>query len=78
MLREEKGITLVALIITIIILIILAAVTIMSFTNNKLIDTAVEGTQNYANSQKYEERVMDNIYYMFSNVVKNIETTQST
>jgi len=50
--KEEKGITLVALIITIIVLIILAAVTIITFTDSGLLETASKGTQNYANAQK--------------------------
>ena len=51
MLKEEKGITLVALIITIIVLIILAAVTIMSFRESGIINTAVNGKINYSKAQ---------------------------
>ena len=54
MLREERGITLVALMVTIIVLIILAAVTIMSLTEYNVINTAMNGTLNYANSQSWE------------------------
>ena len=53
-LRKEKGITLVALIITIVILIILAAVTISSVMHDGFIDVAINGTQNYAKEQYRE------------------------
>lgn len=76
MLREEKGITLVALIITIIVLIILAAVTIMSFQNNNLINTAVNGTINYANAQNYEQKAMEDLYTTLSTKVNQIEKAQ--
>lgn len=58
MLREEKGITLVALIITIIVLIILAAVTIIAFRDSKLINTAINGTINYSNGQMVENHIV--------------------
>lgn len=75
MLRQEKGITLVALIITIIVLIILAAVTIISVQNTELVKFAVEGTQNYANAQDYEKNLMDNIYTLVSTTVSNITSS---
>ena len=78
MLREEKGITLVALIITIIVLIILAAVTIMSITNDGFINTAINGTQNYANAQMYESSQIDSMYRKFSGAVSNIESIQAS
>ena len=78
MLRGENGITLVALIITVIVLIILAAVTIVSFRESNLINTAVEGTTNYANAQKYEVNLMDDIYNLVSNTMSNIQSIQST
>lgn len=72
MLKGESGITLVALIITIIVLIILAAVTIITFTETGLLNTAVEGTQNYANAQSYEQNIMDNLDKYSNQVIKNI------
>ena len=51
--NKEKGITLVALMITIIILIILAAVTIFSVTNHNIIGKATTGTEEYAKGQHY-------------------------
>lgn len=53
-LRKEKGITLVALIVTIVILIILAAVTIGMILNDGFIEVAINGTQDYAKEQYRE------------------------
>ena len=53
-LRVEKGITLVALIITIIILVILAAVTIKEVFGNGFLDIAIKGAENYAIAQTNE------------------------
>lgn len=78
MLREEKGITLVALIITIIVLIILAAVTIMTLTNDNFIGTAINGTQSYANAQRYESSQIDALYQKFSATVSNIQSIEDS
>lgn len=75
--KNENGITLVALIITIIVLIILAAVTIMSFKDSNLINTAVNGTINYANAQAYETKIMDDLYLTLSDKIEKIESAQS-
>ena len=73
---KEEGITLVALIITIIVLIILAAVTIFAFTETGLLQTASKGTENYVNAQEYEKQIMDNIDNHAKDVVKNIADVQ--
>ncbi len=78
MLRQEKGITLVALIITIIVLIILAAVTIISINDMQLVPIAVNGTQNYSNAQGYEAYLVNDIYNLVSNTLSNIESAQKT
>lgn len=77
MLREEKGITLVALIITIIVLIILAAVTIMAVQNSDMTNIAVNGTQNYAQAQVDESQKMQNAYTMLSETVSNLQSIQA-
>lgn len=77
MLRGENGITLVALIITIIVLIILAAVTIVTFTDSGLFKTATEGTQNYANAQQTEQKIMENLDGFANNILQNIEAIQN-
>ena len=55
-LKNEGGITLVALVITIVILIILAGVLVsLTLGNNGLFNKAKEGKEKYANAQDYEE-----------------------
>ena len=72
MLRGEKGITLVALIITIIILVILAAVSIAAVTNMKIVDYAINGSQDYARESKREQGEMDNTAALITKVEGNI------
>lgn len=76
MLKEEKGITLVALIITIIVLIILAAVTIMSFTQTGIINTAVNGTINYANAQRHELVTMNDLDTNLQQIIQKVNEAQ--
>ncbi|MCI8548710.1 MAG: hypothetical protein HFJ38_07505 [Bacilli bacterium] len=71
--RQEKGITLVALIITIIVLVILAAVTINAAFNSGIIDTAVNGAVNYADAQKKEQITFDDLDKNIQDIVKQIE-----
>ena len=59
--RNERGITLVALIITIIILIILAAVTINTLTHDGLADMAIKGAQDYDKAQQNEMNMLNDI-----------------
>lgn len=62
MLKNQKGITLVALVITIIILIILATVAIsFAFGNNGLIGRAEDAKEYYANDTKYTEESIANV-----------------
>ena len=53
--KKENAITLIALVISIIVIIILAGVTINTLINNGIIDKAKTATQEYKNSQDYEE-----------------------
>lgn len=59
--QNERGITLVALIITIIILIILVAVTINSLTHNGLADLAIKSTEKYDKAQTDEMNMLNQI-----------------
>ena len=59
--KEETGITLVALIITIIVLIILAAVTIISVQNSGLVDRTIRATEEYAQAQENENAEIDTL-----------------
>ena len=56
--KSDKGITLIALIITIIILVILAAVSIRAVYNMGIVGHAIDGTQKYASESKREEEEM--------------------
>lgn len=56
--RNEKGITLIALIITIIILVILAAVSIRAVTNMGIVGHAINGTQDYARGAVQENQML--------------------
>ncbi|MCI8392375.1 MAG: hypothetical protein HFJ24_03870 [Clostridia bacterium] len=71
--RQEKGITLVALIITIIVLVILAAVTINAAFNSGIIETAVNGAVNYADAQNKEQVTFDDLDKNIQDIVKKIE-----
>ena len=73
MLRGEKGITLVALIITIIILVILAAVSIAAVTNMGIVNHAVNGTQNYARAAQEENTAMETAVNKIDATVTNIQ-----
>ena len=53
--REERGITLIALIITIIILVLLATISIRAVVDSRIVDVATNGTGNYAKGQLEEE-----------------------
>lgn len=59
--NNDSGITLIALIITVIILVILAAVSIHSAFQTKLIDYTIKGTQNYVEAAKQENKMYDEI-----------------
>ena len=50
--RKEQGITLIALIITIIILVILASVAIKSLMDSRIIEVAADGTLKLCNRKK--------------------------
>ena len=60
MLRRERGITLIALIITVIILVILVAVSIRAVTNMGIVGHAKSGTQKYAQKAVEENQMYGN------------------
>ena len=78
MLRQENGITLVALIITIIVLIILAAVTIMAVTDNGMVDKAIHGTENYAHAQYAEVNLLENTARDLNSIVSNLQDWEAS
>ena len=69
---KEQGITLLALIITIIVLVILAAVTINAAFSNRIIDTAVNGALNYADAQNKEKVTFDELDGSIQNIVNKL------
>ena len=73
--KGEKGITLVALIITIIILIILAAVTIKSFWDSHFIDLAMQGAVNYTKAQGEELNILNDIQVKIDEAIPKITQT---
>ena len=75
--QKEQGITLVALIVTIIILIILAAVTIYAVTKNNFLGLATAGTQNYAGAQVDESTKMDDLVDKLEETLSNIVSIQT-
>ncbi len=72
MLRQEKGITLVALMITIIVLIILAAVTIISVVNSDIIGKSTNGAEKYGAAQEYENAEIENSVKVLDRFENNI------
>ncbi len=70
---NNKGITLVALIITIIILVILAAVTIRSVMGFGLIDLATRAAENYAFAQGSEKSEIKKTEDLIEDARKKIE-----
>ncbi len=77
-LKQEKGITIVALITTIIVLVILAAVTINAVFNSGIINTAVNGTVDYAEAQNEEKVEFNELDQNIQDRVKKVSTSNST
>lgn len=75
-LKNNQGITLIALIITIIILVILAAVSIRAVTNMGIVGHAVNGTQQYAREAVRENNIFDRITSLLDNTVVKINGIQ--
>ena len=59
MFKKEKGITLVALVVTIVVLLILAGVSIsLVLSNNGIINKAKESKTQYQNAANYEQNIL--------------------
>lgn len=69
MFKSEKGITLVALVITIVILIILATVSISFAVNGGLFDKAEKGADMYKDSAEDEAQTLNVVDASFSNLM---------
>ena len=72
-LREEQGITLIALIITLLILIIISAVSISAIYEARIIDYAVNGSLNYAEAQEEELNQMTGVESKLESIIASIK-----
>lgn len=72
MLKGQKGITLIALVVTIIVLIILAGVSIsLVFGNRGVVTKAKEGKNMQANAEVYETKSLTNVDYFINETLKS-------
>ncbi len=70
MFKKERGITLVALVVTIVILLILAGVTIsMTVSNNGLFGRAKNASATYSNASTNEQKAFNESYTELDNVL---------
>ena len=75
MLKQQKGITLVALIITIIVLLILAGVTIsLVIGDNGILNHASDSGARYQNAANKEANMLNSAYNMMDNYVTKYNT----
>ncbi len=78
MLRQEKGITLMALIITIIVLVILAAISISAAYQSGIMGYAVNGAYDYSNAAQLENEIMQNTESYMSSVISEIKSLMAS
>ena len=70
MLKNQKGITLVALVITIVVLIILATIAIsFAFGEKGLVPKAKDAAEYYANDTKYTEDSITNVEHYINSII---------
>ncbi len=77
MLRTEKGITLVALIVTIIVLVILAAVSITAAYRSGIVNYATNGVIDYANQAKFENKILSDTESHTSSTINTVKSILS-
>lgn len=75
--RSKKGITLIALIITIIILVILAAVSIRAVYEMEIVGHAINGTQQYAERTKEENQMLGDTRNIINNALVKLNDIRS-
>ena len=71
--KKEKGITLVALILTVILLVILSLVGISVVYNSRIIEFAINGTMKYGQEGINENKVLEGTEDLIESVVDNIK-----
>jgi len=74
---NERGITLIALIITIIILVILAAVSIRAVYNMSIVGHAINGTQQYAERAKEENKMLGDTVNVIESTLGKLDNIQN-
>lgn len=72
--NKRKGITLISLVITIILILILAGITISVLLNNGIIDKAKFAKEQYANAQQDEIQDMDSVSNEIDDILNNVTT----
>ena len=75
--KKENGITLIALIITIIILVILAAVSIRAAYNSGIIDYSINGTKKYQEEGKKEESILSETEGFMASILNRIDKLEN-
>lgn len=77
MLKNQRGITLVALVITIVVLIILATISIsFAFGSNGLVNRAEQARDFYTNDTKYTDESVTNVERYLDAVLTNAGITK--
>ena len=76
MLRNQHGITLVALVVTIVILIILATISISIVLNGGLVDKATKGKDLYENEQNKFNEVESNAVNYIDQIMKDLQVPE--
>lgn len=76
--KNMKGITLVALVVTIVVLIILATISInIIFRENGIMETAKDAKDKYANAQELEEATLQETENKIDSYISNTRNTSS-
>ena len=78
MLRKEKGITLIALAITIIVLLILAGVSLMALSDSGIIGRAQNAASSYERASTKEDSSLDVVSEKLSSLISSINTSTVT
>ena len=73
--RGQKGITLVALIITIVVLLIIAVVSIGVIDNSRIMNHAQNASTSYEAGKVYENTQVETAEKILNNVVKDLKIT---
>jgi flagellar basal body-associated protein FliL len=73
MLKNQNGITLVALVITIIVLLILAGITIsLTIGQGGILTTAQKAGQNYQDAAANERNDLNDMFNLANNIIYNV------